>query len=145
MELFVDEYAHPDPCYSFYSLTKYHGCSLASILTCHFMISLRQFDSVITSATYSGMGSGVREHAASAVLEFRSQHSDSLPALIASFAHPVHVNTDLYEMDPDKIVDVGLEGQGMDLFSAPGPGSQSHPSPTAEPTTQSAELVGPSV
>ncbi|KAI1788433.1 hypothetical protein LXA43DRAFT_637518 [Ganoderma leucocontextum] len=43
---------------------------LASILTCHFMLSLRQFDSTITSMNDSGLGPRVREHMASTVLEF---------------------------------------------------------------------------
>ena len=48
---------------------------------------------------------------ADTVLEFGAQPSDSLPATIASFAHPVHVDTILAEMDQDAIFDTEFEGQ----------------------------------
>ncbi len=113
-DAFIDPYVssvgHP-LCF----LTHRHECRVTSILTCRFMLSLRQFDSTVASATYSGMGSRVREHMASTVLEFGAQPSDSLPALISSFAHPVHVDESLFEMDPDYIAEDGPEGREIDV------------------------------
>ena len=95
---------------------------MSSIITCHFMLSLRQFDSSVASATYSGMGPRVQEHMASMVLEFAAQPSDSLPAQISTFSHPVHVDESLFEMDQgamvDTIVDNGSEGQDMDASTS---------------------------
>ncbi|KAM5539585.1 hypothetical protein V8D89_006694 [Ganoderma adspersum] len=64
--------------------------SITSILVCHFMLYLREFDSN-ASAT---QGSQIREHAGSTFLEFSAKPSYSLPAFIASFANPVHVHPD---------------------------------------------------
>ncbi|KAI1786612.1 hypothetical protein LXA43DRAFT_48941, partial [Ganoderma leucocontextum] len=90
---------------------------ITSILTCRFMLSLRQFDSTIASSTFSGPGSRVREHtsALADVLRFAAQPSDSLPSFIASFAHPVHVDSALSETDSDEIVDDGSEWREMDV------------------------------
>ncbi|KAI1784391.1 hypothetical protein LXA43DRAFT_1101431 [Ganoderma leucocontextum] len=95
---------------------------ITSILVCRFMLELRQFDSSPASVTYddSEMGSRVQEHTASRdVLQFAAQPSDSLPASIASFAHPVHVDSALFdsEMDPDAINDNGAEWQEMDVVA----------------------------
>ncbi|KAI1782329.1 hypothetical protein LXA43DRAFT_1187693 [Ganoderma leucocontextum] len=76
---------------------------IASILTCHFMLSLRQFDN--------------QEHTASTVLQFGARPSDSLPAFIASFAYPVHVDSALSQTDPDAIVDDGSEWREMDVVA----------------------------
>ncbi|KAI1782262.1 hypothetical protein LXA43DRAFT_1104450 [Ganoderma leucocontextum] len=91
---------------------------ITSILVCRFMLSLRQFDSSPASVTYSETGSRVRKHTASRdVLQFAAQPSDCLPASIASFAHPVHVDSALSdsETDPDAIDDNGAEWQEMDM------------------------------
>ncbi|KAI1784502.1 hypothetical protein LXA43DRAFT_210190 [Ganoderma leucocontextum] len=92
---------------------------ITSILTCRFMLSLRQLDSSTASGTYSRPGSRVRDHAASTVLRFAAQPSDSLPSFIASFAHPVHVDSSLSETDPDEIVDDGSEWREMEELKAP--------------------------
>ena len=85
---------------------------MTSILTCHFMLSLRQFDSAIVTAT------GVRgEHAVSSVLQFGAQPSDSLPGFIASFAHPVHLDSEsdvFSEMDRDAYDDVASNIMALD-------------------------------
>ena len=70
------------------------------------MLSLRRFDSAIGSATCSEM---VREHMASTVLEFSARPNDSLPALIASFAHPVHVDSELFDADSDSVANNGSQ------------------------------------
>lgn len=89
-----------------------HEHSLASILTCRFMISLRQFDSTIANATHSELGSSrVRELVASTVLQFGAQPSDSLPAAISSFAHPIHIDESLFDVDPDATFEDGYELQ----------------------------------
>ncbi|KAM5545067.1 hypothetical protein V8D89_001178 [Ganoderma adspersum] len=73
---------------------------IVSILVCRFMLSIRAFDSTLSSmATLPGIPS---ENAASMVLPFGAQPSDSLPAFISSFAHPVHVDSPLSEMHPDQ-------------------------------------------
>ena len=53
----------------------------------------------------------MQEHMASTVLQFGAQPSHSLPALIGSFAHPVHVDESLFETDSDPVVENGSEGQ----------------------------------
>ncbi|KAI1786614.1 hypothetical protein LXA43DRAFT_1109322 [Ganoderma leucocontextum] len=89
---------------------------IAAILICRFMLSLRQFDSTIASSRYSGPGSRVREHTAFGdVLQFAAQPSDTLPSFIASFAHPIHVDSYLSDEDPDATVEEGSEGPGMDV------------------------------
>ncbi|KAM5543652.1 hypothetical protein V8D89_002903 [Ganoderma adspersum] len=85
--------------------------SITSIIVCRFMLSLRQFDASIAYATRSGIGSDspVREHTAgSIVLQFAAQPADSLPPFLSSFAHPIHVDSDLSETDSDlEIIDDG--------------------------------------
>ncbi|KAI1783113.1 hypothetical protein LXA43DRAFT_1067939 [Ganoderma leucocontextum] len=92
---------------------------ITSILTCRFMLSLRQFDSSSTAfPTLSVPGSQVREHTASAdVLQFAAQPSDTLPSFIASFAHPVHVDSALSETDPAEIFDDGSEWGEIDVVA----------------------------
>ena len=55
------------------------------------MLSLREFDSINASPTFS-----IHEHAHrnSTFLEFAAQPSGSLPSFIASFANPVQVHAD---------------------------------------------------
>ncbi|PIL32817.1 hypothetical protein GSI_04934 [Ganoderma sinense ZZ0214-1] len=73
---------------------------ITSILVCRFVLSLRQFDNTLrSSATLPEISSSqLREHTASMVLPFGAQPSDNLPAFISSFAHPVHVTSDLPEV-----------------------------------------------
>ena len=69
---------------------------ITSILVCHFMLYLREFDSNV-SATFSLpeiQGSQIREHVGSTFLEFSASPSHNLPTFIASFANPVHVHSD---------------------------------------------------
>ena len=62
------------------------------------MLSLRQFEANMESATYSGTGTRCGEHAVSRVrFQCSAQPSESLPSFIASFAHPVHINDSLFE------------------------------------------------
>ncbi len=52
------------------------------------------------------------------VLQFGAQPSDSLPAFITPFAHPVHVDSDLYEADPDTYIDsTRPEGQEINVVA----------------------------
>ncbi|KAM5545083.1 hypothetical protein V8D89_001194 [Ganoderma adspersum] len=90
---------------------------IASILVCHFMLSLRQFDSNAAFAADSGAGSRIRDHMASTGLQFGAQPSESLPAFIASFAHPVHVDWSLSETEPGTIVNNGSEQREMDAMA----------------------------
>ena len=70
---------------------------MTSILTCRFMLALRQFDNTVAAATRSGLGPQLREHVESAVLQFGAQPSDSLPELVASFSYPIHLDTSLLD------------------------------------------------
>ncbi|PIL32878.1 hypothetical protein GSI_04996 [Ganoderma sinense ZZ0214-1] len=97
--------------------------SITSILVCRFILSLRRFDSGSSSevdtsdvriewlqATSSGLQRQLRGHMASTstgVLQFAALPSETLPAFIASFGHPVHVDDLELEMDPE--VDAELE------------------------------------
>lgn len=76
----------------------------------------------------------VRGHMASTVLEFGAQPSDSLPALIASFAHPIHVDSELLEIDEDPIANHGPEREIDTVALAPD--VQSRSVPTSEPAPQ---------
>lgn len=90
----------------------YHERSLVSILTCRFMLSLRQFDNTIADTAGSGLCSQLREHMSSNVLQFAAHPSDSLPAFITPFSHPVHVasDSDIFDTDTDATdVDSGTE------------------------------------
>ncbi len=96
---------------------RYHRDSICSILTCRFILSLRQFDSTIASVRTAARGSRAREHMTS-MLEFGAQPSTSLPSFIASFAHPVHVDSEaLSEVDPEIVVD-GSECLEMDVVAS---------------------------
>ena len=68
------------------------------------------------SATYS---TGRGEHASqvSTVLQFGAQPSTSLPSIIASFAHPIHVDPSLLEdiIDGEFRENEGLKRQEMDV------------------------------
>ena len=93
------------------------------------MLSLQEFDRSITDVTYSGMSSRIREHVASTILEFRAQPNETLPAFIASFAHPVHIDVTMAERDPDAIAEDRYEGREVDMVgptsevpSSQGPG-----------------------
>ncbi|PIL32856.1 hypothetical protein GSI_04973 [Ganoderma sinense ZZ0214-1] len=82
---------------------------ITSILVCHFILSLRRFDSRSTAATYTGAESESREHTQSqSMLQFAAQPSDTLPSFIASFAQPVHTESlwsETDSLDPDATVD----------------------------------------
>ena len=93
--------------------------SITSILVCRFMLSLRQFDTTITLATISGVHCPDREHlGTSMVLEFGAQHSTSLPSFVASFAHPVHVNSAMSEIDTCAIVNDRPKSSDIDVTEA---------------------------
>nr|VWO94430.1 Filamentous fungal-specific transmembrane protein [Ganoderma boninense] len=98
---------------------------VSSILTCHFMLSLRQFDSTVADATGSGLGPQLQGHMAASMLEFGAQPSDSLPASIASFANPVHVGDSLFESEPSASVEDGSDLRGTMDAAALTSGSQS--------------------
>lgn len=76
------------------------------------MLSLRQFDASVVSATESGADSQAPDHMASTVLQFGAQPSATLPAFIASFAHPVHLDWSPSESKPN--VDDGPEAREVD-------------------------------
>ena len=93
------------------------------------MISLRQFDSALASTT---SGPQLRELTASTVLQFAAHPSDSLPASIASFAHPIHLGSDPSEVEQDEIINNGAEGRNIDV-DEPGQSQRACPrSPTIE-------------
>lgn len=75
---------------------------MTSILVCRFMLSLRQFDARIASATNFGIGSQTRGD--TTVLQFAARASDSLPDFLATFANPVHVESGLRNAD-DALMD----------------------------------------
>ncbi|KAM5545101.1 hypothetical protein V8D89_001212 [Ganoderma adspersum] len=88
---------------------------ITSILVCHFMLSLRQFDSELANPTsYIGAGTQSRDHTVSTVIRFGAQPSESLPPFIASFAHPVHVDWSLSESDLDFDGETDAGGVGED-------------------------------
>ncbi|KAM5545065.1 hypothetical protein V8D89_001176 [Ganoderma adspersum] len=64
-----------------------------------------QFESTLEAATNSMAGSRVREHMASTVLEFGAHPGESLPSFIASFVHPVHLDSTLSEIDLEETVE----------------------------------------
>ncbi|KAM5543377.1 hypothetical protein V8D89_002962 [Ganoderma adspersum] len=112
---------------------------VVSILTCHFMLSLRQFDNTIADTAGSGLGSQLREHMSLNVLQFGAHPSDSLPAVVTPFAHPVHVDSDLFEMDPDATdVDSGTEERDIEAVAS-APDGPFRFNWTPEPTSQSYE------
>ncbi len=93
------------------------------------MLSLRQFESAVAPATYSGMGSQAREYMASMVLDFGAQSRDDLPAFVLSFSHPVHVDVSLLQADSDAIIEDGPELREDDVDASALEGL-SRPSPT---------------
>ena len=113
LEEFIDPYVLTSRLQTTWFSETHHPYSIAAILTCRFMLLLRQFDSTLTDTTASGHGTGVREHMASTVLQFGAQPSYSLPAMIASFANPVHVDPDK-GLDIDAIFDNRIEVQEPD-------------------------------
>ncbi|PIL26898.1 hypothetical protein GSI_10036 [Ganoderma sinense ZZ0214-1] len=88
---------------------------VSSVLTCRFMLSLRQFDSAVADATDSGLGPQLQEHMAGSMLQFGAQPSDSLPASIASFANPVHVGDSLFESELGASTSVESDGSELRL------------------------------
>ena len=97
---------------------------ITSILVSRFILSLRQFDNQTASATYSGAAPGAPGYLYSAdMLQFAARPSDSLPSFIASFAHPVHVESVPPEMEPDALVDNGSGGREMDV-ATPAPDTE---------------------
>ncbi|KAI1786610.1 hypothetical protein LXA43DRAFT_1099008 [Ganoderma leucocontextum] len=110
LDIIIDTASVPPAALDFLGFLQLFYDPITSILTCHFMLSLRKFDSTIASSTHSGPGSRVQEHMAFAdVLQFAAQPSNTLPSFIASFAHPVHVDSALSEADSDEIVEDGSE------------------------------------
>ena len=81
------------------------------------------------------LGSQLREHMASAVLEFGAQPSTSLPSFIASFAHPVHVESVLSEMEPGESIDDESERHEADVVE-PALETPSEQTPPARPGGQ---------
>ena len=69
---------------------------------------------------------------ASTVLEFAAQPSDSLPAAIASFAHPVHVDGVLFGTEPFAIVEGDAECPELGVV-VPALEGPSHQNPASEP------------
>ena len=69
------------------------------------MLSLRQFDSRTTSATYCRSDfsevRGRERMDAPPVLEFAPRPSDTLPSFIASFSYPVHVDVGFSDTETD--------------------------------------------
>ncbi|KAI1786620.1 hypothetical protein LXA43DRAFT_1099016 [Ganoderma leucocontextum] len=110
----------PDSVVDADSLLELFYDPITSLLVCHFMLSLRRFDSSSTGAmTYSGAESQSREHTTSSgVLHFAAQPSDTLPHFIASFAQPVHFDSFWSETDADAMpVDEESEWREMDLVA----------------------------
>ena len=105
MTLFYDSYVASAPLLAPVRLIVIIDPRVTSVLICRFMLSLRQFESASTSATLSISGSRVRDQTTSTVLEFAigARPSGSLPPFIMSFAHPVHVDSALLEMDSDAV------------------------------------------
>ena len=116
-----------DPCVLFVSfkawlrplLTTFgHTRSITSILTCHFILSLRQFDNTVADTTTSGPGYRAQERTGLGdMLQFAAQPSNSLPSFIASFAQPVYVESAPSETDSDKLVDDGSEWRELDVVA----------------------------
>ncbi|PIL32848.1 hypothetical protein GSI_04965 [Ganoderma sinense ZZ0214-1] len=122
---------------------------IVSILTCRFMLALRQFDRTVVETTGSGIGPQFREHMASTVLQFSAQPSESLPDLIVSFAHPVLVDSDQFKQGPDSaIVDNQSERREIGTVAPASPKVPSNryspdsESPTLRPSSQPDEWAG---
>ena len=91
------------------------------------MLSLRQFDSTMASTTLSQAVSQLREHTDSKVLTFGAHSSDSLPAAIASFAHPIHTGSSLSDVDQGPILNNDSEDREMDAVAPPMETPTGHP------------------
>ena len=95
------------------------GSSIVSILICRFILTLRRFDIGPNAeasssgpqarwlhATSSGLQRQLRGNMASTpscVVQFGAQQSETLPAFIAPFQYPVHV--DDFELEAEMDVD----------------------------------------
>ena len=67
---------------------------------------------------YSGVAPGAPGYPYSVdMLQFAAWPSDSLPSFIASFAHPVHVESVPPGMEPDALIDNGSGGWEMDVVA----------------------------
>ena len=100
------------------------------------MLSLRQFDNTVASLASSGLGSQLQEHMESTMLQFGAQHSNGLPALIAPFAHPVHVDVLLSETALNAVVEDAFESRDMMAPTAETVSCQNTPynqTPVSEP------------
>ena len=78
------------------------------------MLSLREFESKAAPLpSFSLLELQEGENTGSVVLEFAAQPSDTLPALIVPFAHPIHVNSGLSQVDQTTNLDLetGSEDQ----------------------------------
>ena len=78
-------------------------------MVCHFMLSLRQFDSAVASSMQSVSTPRPRlgEYTAfERTNQFAAQLDDCLPVFIASFSQPLHVDSSVSDIDTDVIVDV---------------------------------------
>lgn len=116
MEAFIDSYAGSIPLIPVSSLETDLEVSVTSVLACRFILSLRQFETNATIATYSGFGPQLQDHMASMMLQFNEQPSHSLPTLVSSFSHPVHVDDLVFGENPGAICRDGSkweEIQGM--------------------------------
>ena len=89
------------------------------------MILLRQFDSTIASATLPEVAPHLRDSTASVVLQFGAQPSKNLSNFIASFAHPVHVESVLSSVDSEEILE-GVDEVEWRQVDARAPPSPSH-------------------
>ncbi|PIL32837.1 hypothetical protein GSI_04954 [Ganoderma sinense ZZ0214-1] len=93
---------------------------MTSILVSRFILSLRAFDSTVASAPDFDIGSQVRERMASTVLQFGAQSSENLPGFLASFAHPVHVDSvSVFDRDSEVAGDSGYERRDTDMVALP--------------------------
>lgn len=114
--------------------------SITSILICRFILSLRQFDSTVSLATFSAPGSRSPEsNTHSMPLELTACPSDGLPPFIASFAHPVHANPSPCEAHVDSIGEDSGELKSRDIgaVALPSDGSSRQSSGSAQPSAGS--------
>ncbi|KAM5545119.1 hypothetical protein V8D89_001230 [Ganoderma adspersum] len=89
---------------------------ITSILVCHFILSLRRFDTSAAATTYNEARLQSREHTHSrSVLQFAAQPSDTLPSFIASFAQPVHTESLWSETDSETTVNGNRSVKSRDI------------------------------
>lgn len=110
------------------------------------MLSLRQVNSTDAPvATLSVPGSPIREGRTSeAGLGLGAPPSAGLPPFLASFAHPIYVDSDLYETGPDATLSGGSEWEeaGQATLTPTTPSSQdSRPSPGRQTSEAMENLV----